>query len=205
MEMIDRLVDTQREDLKQTFDKKHADIIKQTQIMKVTLAHCRSKGWLDHAEIWNIIIYINIASHDLSVLVSQLHLERDVWARKQIGRHLVLALYETAEDMTQLLGRRIKNSLNSLNLLSIFEEDLRTVRRPLNEFWTENQEKFKEIRIVSAAHRDLDGLTLINTIEAINLMDIAELSLKFGRILNNIAEFMQAVLVEASKNVPEEN
>jgi hypothetical protein len=96
-----------------------------------------------HAQLWNVGIYINIAAHDLSVLVMQLHFERDLWTRKQIARHVALAIYEITEDMTQLLGKKIRDPLETLGLLSKFDSELRRVREPLDKFWKQHQGKLK--------------------------------------------------------------
>jgi hypothetical protein len=69
-------------------------------------------------------IYLNIAAHDLSILVMQLHFEKDAWTRRQTARHAVLTIYEVTEDMTQLLGKKIREPLETLGLLTRFDSDL---------------------------------------------------------------------------------
>lgn len=86
MEEIDRLVDQNQPELERTFAKKHGELIAATEVFRHTLETCKSRGWDVHAQLWNVGIYINIAAHDLSVLVMQLHFERDLWTRKQIAR-----------------------------------------------------------------------------------------------------------------------
>src|SRR5207249_4983942 len=98
-------------------------------------AFCKHRGWDTHAQLWSIGTYINIAAHDLSVLVRQLYFERDSWTRRQIARHVILTIYEVIEDMTQLLGKRTREPLDALGLLSQFDADLRRVRQPLDRFW----------------------------------------------------------------------
>src|SRR5215210_1881270 len=102
MDEIDRLVDQNREGFEQTFTQKHKQLVATTEVFKQTLESCKKQGWNIHAELWNVGIYINVAAHDLSVLVQQLHFERDTWVRRQIARHVALTIYEVAEDMTQL-------------------------------------------------------------------------------------------------------
>jgi len=200
MTEIDGLVDQHRAELERTFARKHKELIAATEVFKQTLKVCRSRGWDTHAQLWNIGIYMNIAAHDLSILVMQLHFDRETWTRRQIARHVVLTIHEITEDMTQLLGKRIREPLETLGLLSKFDADLRRVRQPLDRFWKKHQAKLSVVRCMSAAHRDLDGLNLLESIESINMLEIAELGMEVGRILNEIGKVVQS-LVEAGATV----
>lgn len=204
LDEIDRLVDQNRDGLAQTFIEKHEKLIATTELFKRTLESCKIKGWNTHTELWNIGIYINIAAHDLSVLVLQLHFERDIWARRQIARHVALTIYEAAEDMTQLLGKKIREPLSNLNLLSQFDAKLRTARQPLDHFWKEHQSWLSDVRCMSAAHRDLDGLVLLEAIETLDIVQVAQLGLAFGLMLNGVGVVVQQILDESSNIRPPE-
>ena len=147
---------------------------------------------------------MNIAAHDLSVLVMQLHFEREPWTRRQIARHVVLTIYEVIEDMTQLLGKRVRAPLDTLGLLSKYDADLRRVRQPLDRFWKQHQQKLSDVRCMSTAHRELDGLSLLETIESINILEIAELGFEVGRILNDIGGVVQSIIEEGATIPPPE-
>lgn len=202
MEDIDRLVDRQRQYLEQSFAQKHERLVATTEVLKHTLENCRRQGWAIHAQVWNVALYMNIAAHDLSVLVAQLHFEREPWARRLIARHVVLAMYEVTEDMTQLLGRRLREPLQSLGLLAMFDAELRQARAPLDAFWRQHQEKLSEIRVMSAAHRDLDGLALLETVESLDMEELFKLGLEIGTILNDIGPLIQKILSASSEVRP---
>ena len=78
------------------------------------------------------------------------------------------------------------------------------MRQPLDRFWKLHQEKLSDVRCMSAAHRDLDGLSLLESIEAINILEVAELGLEVGRILNDIGTVLQFILSEGAKITPPE-
>ncbi len=204
MESIDRLVEQKRSELERTFAQKHDQLIAATELFSQTLKTCKDRGWDTHAELWNSGIYLNIAAHDLSILVMQLHFERDAWTRRQIARHVVLTIYEVTDDITQLLGKKIREPLEALGLLLRFYADLRRVRQPLDRFWKQHQEKLSDVRCMSAAHHDLDGLSLLESIESINMLEVAELGLEVGRILNDIGSVLQSIINECSKVTPPE-
>ena len=119
MEEIDRLVDQKRPELEQTFFRKHNQLIATTEVFRQTLESCKSRGWDTHAQLWNIGIYINIAAHDLWIFSHATHGGRETWTRRQLARHVVLTMYEVAEDMTQLLGKRIRESLEILHIIEV--------------------------------------------------------------------------------------
>ncbi|MEP0914043.1 hypothetical protein NDI45_24340 [Leptolyngbya sp. GB1-A1] len=198
MEEIDRLVDQDRAELERTFAEKHNQLIATTEVFRQALEVCRNRGWDIHSQLWNVGIYMNIAAHDLSVLVMQLHFERDSWTRRQIARHIVLTIYEVTKDMTQLLGKKIRKPLETLGLLPKFDSDLRRVRQPLDKFWEQHQKKLSDVRCMSAAHRDLDGLSLLESIKSINMLEVAQLGSEAGRILNDIGRVVQSILNECS-------
>src|SRR2546428_164721 len=106
--------------------------------------------------------------------------------------------------MTQLLGKRTREPLDALGLLSQFDADLRRVRQPLDRFWKQHQEKLSDVRCMSAAHRDLDGFSLLGSIKAIKILEVAELGLEAGRILNEIGGVVQAIIAECSGILPPE-
>jgi hypothetical protein len=204
MDEIDRLVDQQRAEFEQTFAQKHKKLLATTEVFRQSLEVWNTRGWNTHAQLWNLGIYINIAAHDLSVLVMQIHFEREMWARRQIARHIVLTIYEVTEDMTQLLGKRIREPLNTLGLLSKYDADLRRVRQPLDRFWKQHQQKLSDVRCMSTAHRELDGLSLLESIESINIEEIAKLGFEVDRILNDIARVVQLIIDEGATIPPPE-
>jgi hypothetical protein len=78
------------------------------------------------------------------------------------------------------------------------------LRHPLDRFWKLHHEKLSDVRCMSAAHRDLDGLSLLESIESINILEVAELGLEAGKILNDIGTVLQLILGEGAKVTPPE-
>jgi len=113
-------------------------------------------------------------------------------------------MYEVTEDMTQLLGKKIREPLSTLGLLTMFDADLRASRQPLDRFWKQHQEKLSDVRCTSGAHRDLDGLSLLKSIESVDILEIANLGLEIGGILNDIGGVVQLILNESSQVRPPE-
>lgn len=201
---FDRQFAPQRAALSLTFATKHGRLLAMTALIKETLFDLRQRRWTTHAELWNIALHINIAAHDLSVLVWQVVAERDIWARKLAARHVALMVSETAEDVVQLLGGPIRTSLNRLGVLDRYDADLRTIRRPLDMFRTKHDRELKDIRNVAAAHRDHDGLRMLGMIETADIEQTIDLGMEFSKILNEIGPLLQRILNETATTAPSE-
>jgi argininosuccinate lyase len=202
--LVDKMVDEQAEQLRATFAKKHGELTQMTETLRKTIEQLRTQGFKTHEPLWNACLYLNIASHDLSLLVQDLSMKRDDWHRRFMARHLALLLYETTEDIRSLLGKTFRDALNRLGLLTRFEPRLKNARKPLDEFWDHHQAALKQIRIVSAAHRDHDALTTLSVIQSIDVHDFADLGMAFNNVLNGIAAALQQILTASSSVMPPE-
>ncbi len=202
--MADHLVDREAAQLRVTFKQKHEKLIAATKLFKDTIERLRTQGYTTHATLWNACLYLNMAAHDLSILVEDLALERDYWRRRFNARHLALLAYETTEDLQTLLGKSFRDALNKLGVLSQFEQNLRDARKPLDGFWRQHQAALKQVRTTAAAHRDQDGMAVLNTIENINIDDSLGIGLSLGKILDDLGAVLQTIVVQTSKIAPPE-
>jgi hypothetical protein len=148
--------------------------------------------------------FLNIAAHDVSILLLQIAKERESWERKLIARHLALVVYETAEDMTQLLGKPLRDAVQKLGLLDKLDRELRYARQPLDDFWRVNAPFLKSLRTSSAAHRDHDGVALFELIDAIDVDRIFKIVLSFADIQNQLGTKLQVLLNRSAEVLPPE-
>jgi hypothetical protein len=201
---LDKLINKERKNLERTFATKHATLQATTEVFKNALFNAKNKGWKTHAALWNAGIYVNLAAHDLSVLVEQLAFERDVWARRLIARHVALLVYEITEDLRELLGKRLRDPLATLGLLATYDVSLRRAREPLDRFWDQKRSELQRVRVTTAAHRDLDGLAILETVEAIDVHHMIKVGMDLGQILNEIGAMLQKILTASSNIAPPE-
>ncbi|MFN8453339.1 MAG: hypothetical protein U0401_01490 [Anaerolineae bacterium] len=204
MEEFDVLYDKERDTLTTQFAEKHKKMLAMSRFFFEAIKRYRQQGWYTHAEIWNIAFFLNIAAHDTSILVLQLANEREPWDRKLAARHVALAVYETAEDLAQLLGKPIRDAVQRLGLLNELDRELRQTRQPLDIYWQTYTPILKAIRLTSVAHREHDGITQFEVIDKIDVDQILELGLKFGDIQNQLGARLQALLNRTAKVRPPE-
>ena len=205
MKQLDAALDKERAALEKQFANKHRRLLAMTALMKETLLGLRERGWNTHADLWNIALHINLAAHDLSVQVWALCVERDIWARRLAARHVALMAFEISEDLTHLLGGSIRQALSSLGVLAMYESTLRGSKAPLNEFWRDHSQSLKNIRIVAAAHRDPDGLRLLDVTERLDLQELIQVGLQLNGILtDHLGPILQRVCVETANIAPQD-
>jgi hypothetical protein len=194
LEEFDAAFEKARDRLTLEFSEKHKKMSDDSRAFYVAIVERKNRGVHAHAEIWNVAFFLNMAAHDISILVLQLASEHEPWTRKLTARHLALAVYETAEDMTQLLGKPARDALQRLDLLESQGRRLRTNRKPLDSYWQANEALLKEIRVVSIAHREHDGAALFEAINKINVHQILKLGIELGKILNFLGEHLEHIL-----------
>ena len=202
--IADHLFDRKAKAMKADFKRKHAEILKTSKLFQTTVVTLRDRGWATHATLWNTCLYLNMAALDLSILVEELAFERDNWRRRLVARNLAVLAYEATEDMQALLGKTFREALDKLGVLSRFETRLRDARKPLDAFWKEHQTSLKQVRVTAAAHREHDGIAMLNTVENINIDDSLSTGLTLGKILNDLGAGLQTIINKTSSIVPPE-
>jgi hypothetical protein len=110
----------------------------------------RARGWDTHERLWNIGIYLNMTAHDLSATIWGLCQERDPWARKLEARHLALIVYEFTDDLRHMLGGQIRQALRTLGVFDIYDAELRSARKPLDDFHAKHAADLNRIRIIAS-------------------------------------------------------
>jgi len=134
LDEFDTLFEKERDKFDELFGKKHKTMSDTSRVFYDSISGFRRRGWDTHAEVWNVAFFLNMAAHDVWVLVAQLASEHEPWTRKLAARHLALAALETVEDMTHLLGKPIRDPLEKLGLLNILDQQLRQARQPLDSY-----------------------------------------------------------------------
>ena len=191
LKMIKATLDTIKERL---YSKTNLSLSNTTGIIKQGIQTAREIGLENHAQLLNIGLYINLSAHDLAVLLHQLHIERDIWAQKLAARHAILLIFESVEDLTQLLGKNIRCLLNQIGSIDIFDAKLRNVKKPLDTFWKTYSARLKEVRGNAIAHRNHDGLTILESIESIDIKDIIRIGNEYRIILIEIRTTLLDIL-----------
>jgi hypothetical protein len=206
LRVFDALAGVHKRQIRKLFAARNQEMGLCTQSMRDTIATLDARGWATHRVIWNACLYINLVSHDLSLIVYDLTYERDEWKRNFHARALALLLYEIAEDIPAVLGKEFHAALRTLDVPKDTQAALRAASKRNSEFWDEHRPLLKEIRTTAAAHRDLDAMKVLDVIDGIDLLALHGLGVSLGNVLLELGAAAQPILTfTANKRPPEIN
>lgn len=175
-----------------------------TEEFQKTILSLDDRGWETHKQLWNAALFINVVSHDLSIVVHDIIRERDDWKRRYQARALALILYEITDDVPTVLGKKFQRAMSVLSVPDDMKKNLNAEKNKFSDFWNEHRELLKEIRISVAAHRDHDAMKQLRVIERIDILDIHSLGAKLGSRLNDLGKVTQSIMAFAATTEPPE-
>lgn len=139
---------------------------------------------------FNIANFVNIVSYDLMLIGRDLLFAERKWQKKHYSRQAALLIYETINDLFDLLGNDFKRLTEEIQDNN-FELNMIEFRKKLNEFKVKNHVFLKEIRNITIAHRDKDSIKQINSIITIDDVGIIKITFEFEKILHELEENLQ--------------
>lgn len=200
---FDRLIQENEKELKKNFKANFETQQKTLEIFQKGIKHAKQNNFSDTKLIWNIAGFINITSLDLKIIAQDLAFAKTNWQKNFYSRQACLIIYETINDLFDLLGKKFRRVLKSqIDDLRI-EEELNEQRKKLNEFKKNHFKELKKIRNIAIAHRDQDILIQIKKIEEIQRSEIFNLVFDFDEILNGLAKVMKKVIDKGLKDFEE--
>jgi hypothetical protein len=206
LRIFDMLAGTHKRQLRKQFARRNQEMGQCTQSMRDTISMLDARGWTTHRAVWNACLFINVVSHDLSLIVYDLTYERDQWKRNSHARALALLLYEIAEDIPAVLGKEFQRAMRTLDVPQEMQAALRKASKRNSEFWNDHRSLLKEIRTTAAAHRDHDAMKMLDVIDGIDLFTLHGLGLGLGNVLLELGAAAQPILTfTANKQPPEMN
>lgn len=195
---VDRLINSEKSELATTFQKTHKELSRMNALMIFTISGLRDQGLNAQADLWSLALYINVAAFDISVALKNISFEREYWERRILARITAILLYEVTEDITRLLGKHIRKCLTELEVLELFNEDLKSVAKPVNRFWRTHQAELSNIRNSAYGHREIDGYKLLQAIDSIDPHKIMRFALEISQIINEIGPVLQRIITYTS-------
>ncbi|RPD43444.1 hypothetical protein [Paracnuella aquatica] len=141
--------------------------------------------------VWNIACFVNITSYDLKIIVKAMVFSKREWEKRLFARQAALLVYETMNDLFDLLGKDFRRIISKLTDKEIFEACLKEITKDLNLYKASYFNQLKKIRNVSIAHRDKDTLEQLRTIQSIEWVDSINMVSGFDKILNKTGKLLQ--------------
>lgn len=148
----------------------------------------------DGKVIANISCFIAIISIDIKSAKKGLYFEKTEWAKRNAAKNLCVTLYEASvDDIFDLLGKDFKDIItNRINITHI-ETELKDIRKRLNIYRDTNKTFLYDVRTNIGAHKDLNSMKQLSTVEDIDWQHTITISLEFEKIINDLGSFLSKI------------
>ena len=155
----------------------------------------RNDGWIHRARIANIALFLLVLERDMAEYKLEMVSSLEGWRLRLTARNVGLLLYEMSEDLPELLGKEFRKSIEFFELPQPLVDEFTVLRRLLNK-WANTNRAFlgNQVRNVCAGHRDLDAVKLLETINAIDPVDVFRISGEFYDILKPLSNWLVKVI-----------
>lgn len=144
--------------------------------------------------IANISCFITIISADIKSAQKGLYFEKTELAKRNAAKNLCVTLYETSvDDLFDLLGKDFKDIITNRIDINPIEPELKNIRKRLNEYRNTNKTFLYDVRTNIGAHKDLNSIKQLSTIEDIDWQHIITITLEFENIINDLGAFLSKI------------
>ena len=144
--------------------------------------------------VLNTVQFCLICYLDVPLLTWQMMCAETPWRRKLNARLLAMTLAEYLEDFPSLFGKNFRTSLGQSGAGDLLLGELARTMKKLHEFKRKHEPMLREIRNVTAAHRDNDADLFLGVVGGINPSEIWELSEEFSNLIGGLLKLFKSVL-----------
>ena len=139
--------------------------------------------------IYNVGLFIVLLEQDISAYSESIFFARSGWHRQFFARGLAVLLYEGAEDLPQLLGKKYREWLVDLELDSQWITALNDIGTKLSWFRKSHGDFLSNVRNLVGAHKDHNTSAQLDVLANLEAMDVYRLGAEFSEPLRNLVDF----------------
>jgi len=177
-----------------------ADARKRRKIRNQALASVRQtllRATDMHAEnmrtVFNVALYLLQIDQDLAYFTTDMVEAIGDRRRAFVAKHEAVLLYEAAEDIPQLLGKKFRGAIAALSAPPERLQAINVVSADLNKFWRTHREFLGRIRNVLAAHREQDALAYANALDSIKPLEVMQRAAELSQLLEILIQQLIAM------------
>lgn len=195
LKLIEKIILTgPKRKLRLTIERKEEVILGALESISATRQKAEKIQFEHVVRLYNASQFCLICELDLSILVFDLSMADTQWRKKLYARLLAMTLVECVEDITQLLGKEFRLSLDKAIAKNDYKQKLNPIVKALIEFKKKHECDLRDIRNIAAAHRDQDAARQLSAINKINPKTLQNLSLEFVELLLPFNKMMTEVM-----------
>lgn len=152
-------------------------------------------------KIFNISLFVFTVELDVSSLIFMIPFhEMDKWNQQLLGRQLAVILYESTDDLLELLGKDFRLLINKLTKQDELSKKIKKYTKELNIFKNQNKDALQEIRNYCGAHRDKNAYKQLEVINNIETNDLLKLTADFMKPVSKLTPLFSEVMNEMISN-----
>jgi len=167
--------------------------------LKKQCEDAQKNGFENHAVAYNAALFMVLVEQDLSAYSAALYYANSKWHQQFAARGMAVLLYEAAEDIPAVLGKKYRQTLRDLGLGDSWLQALNKSTAGFNAFKNEHADFLKKVRNYVGAHKEKNALAQLAVLESLDYMEVYRLGAKFSDPLRSLVDF-QTVLLNYLKN-----
>jgi hypothetical protein len=136
--------------------------------------------------VFNAGMYIVLLDDDIAYFTEDLISAAGGRRRAFLAKQEAALIYEAAEDLPQLLGRDFREAARALGSTDAQISRLNSASSDVNRFWQERRDFLGTIRNALAAHREHDALQYLDSLEALNSLEVMQAAADLSQLLQRL-------------------
>ena len=158
-----------------------------------TLQQATDAAALNIRTVFNVALYLLQIDQDLAYFTTDMVGAIGERRRAFVAKHEAVLLYEAAEDIPQLLGKKFRDAISALSVPPDRVQAINSVSADLNKFWRTHREFLGRIRNVLAAHREQDALAYANALDSIEPLEVMHRAAELSQLLETLIQQLTAI------------
>ncbi len=143
--------------------------------------------------VFNVALYLLQIDQDLAYFTTDMVVAIGDRRRAFVAKHEAVLLYEAAEDVPQLLGKKFRDAIAALSIPPEQLDAINAVSSDLNRFWRTHREFLGRIRNALAAHRDQDALAYAQALDSIKPLEVMHRAAELSQLLETLVQQLTAI------------
>ncbi len=158
-----------------------------------TLQQATDTGAGNIRTVFNVALYLLQIDQDLAYFTTDMVGAIGDRRRAFVAKHEAVLLYEAAEDIPQLLGKKFRDAIAALSIPPERLQAINAVSADLNKFWRTHRNFLGRIRNVLAAHREQDALAYTNALDSIKPLEVMHRAAELSQFLQVLIQQLTAI------------
>ncbi len=150
--------------------------------------------WSDGVEIINLAQFVTLVNSDLHFIMIDLHNAKNPLKQKVYARLLALTIVECFDDLSFLLGKSHRSTLQKIGITSETYEKLDRISESLNKLRRAHEPLLRSIRNYVIAHRDHNAKVQLEWINSLDINSMRLLGIEFFNLLTDLADYFNDLI-----------